>query len=113
MDLLSSKIDDSATSPGNPAWQGRASDYSWYNHKVRLMSEIEVFGSRTFSSYRDTGTACNQLPLFRLMPQLATGLGAYWLSGIASKSMCCIADDLPTYGNASYNEGVRVRFLVG
>ena len=115
-DLLSSDMNASAASPGYSAWQGAASSWGWFSHKVRLMSEVEVFGARAWSGGYDIGTANEQLPLFRLMPQLATGLRYdYWLSGIASAVIACYVDYNGTaYRNsASYAFGVRVRFLVG
>lgn len=115
-DLLSSDMNASAASPGYSGWQGAASSWAWSSHKVRLMSEVEVYGARVWSGGYDIGTANEQFPLFRLMPQLATGLRYdYWLSGIASAVNACYvgtsgyADDSST----SYALGVRVRFLVG
>lgn len=114
--LLSSDMNASAASPGYSAVQGVASSWAWSSHKVRLMSEVEVYGTRVWSGGYDIGTANEQFPLFRLMPQLATGLRYnYWLSGIASAVQACYVTD---YGYAdSYNTsmtmGVRVRFLVG
>lgn len=115
-DLLSSDMNASAASPGYSAWQGAASSWGWPSHKVRLMSEVEVYGARLWSGGYDIGTANEQFPLFRLMPQLATGLRYdYWLSGIASAVYACYVH---SYGyahgtNTSYALGVRVRFLVG
>ena len=115
-DLLSSDMNASAASPGYSGWQGAASSWAWSSHKVRLMSEVEVYGARVWSGGYDIGTANEQFPLFRLMPQLATGLRYdYWLSGIASAVDACIVH---YYGDASgditsYALGVRVRFLVG
>lgn len=115
-DLLSSDMNASAASPGYSGWQGVASSWAWSSHKVRLMSEVEVYGAKVWSGGYDIGTANEQFPLFRLMPQLATGLRYdYWLSGIASAVYACLVS---YYGNAYYNLtsyalGVRVRFLVG
>ena len=115
-DLLSSDMNASAASPGYSAWQGVASSWGWSSHKVRLMSEVEVYGAKVWSGGYDIGTANEQFPLFRLMPQLATGLRyEYWLSGIAGAVYACYVGN---YGDAS-NGGtsnaldVRVRFLVG
>ena len=115
-DLLSADMNATAPSPGYSGWQGVASSIDWYSHKVRLMSEVEVYGARVWSGGFDIGTANEQFPLFRLMPQLATGLRYnYWLSGIVSATLaCCVYD----YGFAGYYGtskalGVRVRFLVG
>ena len=115
-DLLSYDMNASAASPGYSAWQGVASDWKWFSHKVRLMSEVEVYGTRVWSGSYDIGTANEQFPLFRLMPQLATGLRYnYWLSGIASAVFACYVD---ANGSANFSSpsnalGVRVRFLVG
>ena len=115
-DLLSSDMNASAASPGYSGWQGATSSWAWRSHKVRLMSEVEVYGARVWSGGYDIGTANEQFPLFRLMPQLATGLRYdYWLSGIASAVSACFVH---SYGLADYIYtsralGVRVRFLVG
>ena len=115
-DLLSSDMNASAASPGYSALQGAASSWGWFSHKVRLMSEVEVYGTRVWSGGYDIGTANEQFPLFRLMPQLATGLSYdYWLSGIASAVSACSVtyDGLATCSGTGNVLGVRVRFLVG
>ena len=115
-DLLSSDMNASAASPGYSAYHGAASAWGWFSHKVRLMSEVEVYGARVWSGSYDIGTANEQFPLFRLMPQLATGISyEYWLSGITSSDSACYMSE---NGHASNNIssrvfGVRVRFLVG
>ena len=115
-DLLSYAINAEAPSPGYSGWNGVASDWAWSSHKVRLMSEVEVYGAKLWSGASDIGTANEQFPLFRLMPQLATGIGYYyWLSGIASATYACCVD-IDGSANAhltSSSSGVRVRFLVG
>ena len=115
-ELLSSDMNASAASPGYSALQGAASSWGWFSHKVRLMSEVEVYGARVWSGGYDIGTANEQFPLFRLMPQLATGLRyEYWLSGIASAVYACSVDSRG-YANCydpSLALGVRVRFLLG
>ena len=115
-DLLSSDMNASAASPGYSGYQGAASSWAWSSHKVRLMSEVEVYGARVWSDAFDIGTANEQFPLFRLMPQLATGLRySYWLSGIASAVLACyvLSDGYAAHAYTSYALGVRVRFLVG
>lgn len=115
-DLLSSDMNASAASPGYSALQGAASDWGWFSHKVRLMSEVEVYGTRMWSGVYDIGTANEQFPLFRLMPQLATGLRYhYWLSGIGDAARACFVIDRgdPDLANTRNIYGVRVRFLVG
>lgn len=115
-DLLSHNINESAASPGYSAWKGAASSWGWFYHKVRLMSEVEVFGTRMWSGGYDIGTANEQIPLFRLMPQLATGLRYdYWLSGIANATSACIVGNngVASIAATSLELGVRVRFLIG
>lgn len=115
-DILSAGVDASANSPGYSAWKGVASSWGWFQHKIRLMSEIEVYGTRVWSGGYDIGTANEQFPLFRLMPQLATGLRYnYWLSGIASTSLACLVSSLgfADATSPSGTNGVRVRFLIG
>ena len=115
-DLLSSDMNASAASPGYSGWQGAASSWAWSSHKVRLMSEVEVYGARVWSGGYDIGTANEQFPLFRLMPQLATGLRYdYWLSGIASAVGACLVSrgGFAVHTDAGSALGVRVRFLVG
>ena len=115
-DLLSSDMNASAASPGYSAWQGAASSWDWFSNKVRLMSEVEVYGTRVWSGGYDIGTAKEQFPLFRLMPQLATGLRYdYWLSGTASAVYACLVDSTgaANYTFTSHASGVRVRFLLG
>ena len=115
-DILSYDMNASAASPGYSAWQGAASSWEWFSHKVRLMSEVEVYGTRVWSGGYDIGTSNEQFPLFRLMPQLATGFRYdYWLSGITSAVFACY---VASHGYAGYTDtsqalGVRVRFLVG
>ena len=115
-DMLSSDMNASAPSPGYAAWQGVASAREWSSHKVRLMSEVEVYGARVWSGGFDIGTANEQFPLFRLMPQLATGLRYdYWLSGIVDAVQACyvISGGGILRTLTSKTLGVRVRFLVG
>ena len=115
-DLLSVDMNASAASPGYSGWQGAASNWAWSDHKLRLMSEVEVYGSKVWSNGFDIGSADEQYPLFRLMPQLATGVRyAYWLSGIASAVYACLVGNGGTayLSRTSLALGVRVRFLVG
>ena len=115
-ELLSSDMNASAASPGYSAFQGAASSWRWFSNKVRVMSEVEVYGARVWSGGYDIGTANEKFPLFRLMPQLATGLRYdYWLSGIASAIYACfVSSSGHAYSyDASNALGVRVRFLVG
>lgn len=114
--LLSSEINASTASPGYSALQGTASSWKYSSHKVRLMNEVEIYGTKIWSGSFDIGIANEQLPLFRLMPQLATNLRYdYWTSGIASATRaCCVSSTSNATSDVTSNKlGVRVRFLIG
>ena len=115
-DLLSSALNESATSPGYSGYTGAASEWKWSSHKVRLMSEIEVYGAKVWSGGHDIGSACEQFPLFRLMPQFAVGMKySYWLSGIANSAMACVVwrFGVADRTNVDGLRGIRPRFLIG
>ena len=116
-EVLTDSLNTSAASPGYSAFSGAAAS-TWVATlcKSRLMSEVEVYGSKVWSGAWDIGLANQQFPLFRIMPQLASGIDyTYWLSGVATSSQaCCVfGSGLAAIGNASNIYGVRPRFLVG
>ena len=52
-------------SGGQGNWNGCTSGWSWYDRFLDLPSEIELYGSRVFSSAYDIGCQCEQLPFLR------------------------------------------------
>ena len=105
-------------SGGYSGWTGASSSWAWYDCTIRLCSEVDVYGTRSFSSSGyDIGMACVQLPLFRLSPDLRIEANRdwWWLSAVAySVSFCGVSGD--GYANldwASGVGGVRPRFLIG
>ena len=115
-EVLTDSLNTLAQSPGYSAFSGAATaSWNTITCKVRLMSEIEVYGSKVWSGAWDIGTANEQFPLFRLMPQLATGIGySYWLSGVATSTQACfIFGGIAGIAVTSNTYGVRPRFLVG
>lgn len=115
-DLLSSALNESVTSPGYSGYTGATSAWEWSSHKVRLMSEVEVYGAKVWSGGHDIGNACEQFPLFRLMPQFAVGMKySYWLSGIANSAMACVVWRFGAADRTNVDglRGVRPRFLIG
>lgn len=115
-DLISSEVNESAPSPGYSGYKGAASAWVWSSHKVRLMSEVEVYGAKVWSGGHDIGSACEQFPLFRLMPQFAVGMKfSYWLSGIASMTMACVVwrFGVADRTNVDSSRYIRPRFLIG
>ena len=95
---------------------GASSGWSWYDRKIDLMSEVQVFGSIVWSSSGfDTGSMNTQLPLFQLAPEYICNRNWYWLRDVVSGS--CFAD-VTSYGdaanhNASNTGGVRPCFFIG
>lgn len=115
-DYLSVSINATVASPGYSGYQGASSSLSWSSHKVRLMSEIEILGSKVWSGGFDIGSANKQLPLFSLVPQLTTGMRqSYWLLGIASATNACFVSAYGYINNYPANSalGIRPRFLIG
>ena len=105
-------------SGGYSGWTGASSSWAWYDCTIRLCSEVDVYGTRSFSSSGyDIGMACVQLPLFRLSPDLRIEANRdwWWLSAVAfSDGFCYVdADGHADTGWASIVDGVRPRFLIG
>ena len=97
---------------------------NWYNVKLMLLSEAQVYGSNVYASSR-VDKACDnvQLPLFTQIPNLircGKGLDkasatrqAYWLSNVAGVGEYCYYSDygLASFDAANTNKGVRPYFL--
>ena len=91
------------------------SNWGWYSIKTRLMSEVEVFGTRVFGSNYDIGTAYRKFPLFELAPKYICNRNTYWLRAVSSSAVFAYVSHS---GNASNNsasgvDGVRPRFVIG
>lgn len=109
----------------NTVASGAASTQAWSDCKLRLMTEVELYGSVVWSKAGyDTGLGKSQLPLFGLAPEyIRAGLGGtdhssynvFWLSGVSSAGSFATC---ASYGGAhatgaSYSIGVRPLFLIG
>ena len=96
---------------------GCSNNWGWASCQAVLMSEVEVYGSVVWSSSGfDTGTAKNQLPLFKLSTQaLNNRSGYYWLKDVVSASFFAHSH---SRGNAGYDSAryesfyVRPRFVL-
>lgn len=91
------------------------SNWNWYSIKTRLMSEVEVYGTRLFGTNYDVGTAYRKFPLFDLAPKYICSSNAYWLRAITANTHFAIVQ---SYGNAyrsiaSHVDGVRPAFVIG
>lgn len=96
---------------------GCASGWEWIYAQAILMSEIEAYGSITWSSSGyDTGNANRQLPLFAFSKQAQNNSSAYlWLKDCASAASFCLAGSsgVAVYNDASVADSyVRPRFII-
>lgn len=109
----------------NTVANGAASNWAWSDCKLRLMTEVELYGSVVWSaSGYDTGIGKSQLPLFSLAPEyIRAGLGGtdhssrttFWLSGVYSAAYFALCSSLgyASSTSASSSIGVRPLFLIG
>lgn len=95
---------------------GCSNSYDWYNRKLDLMDECEVYGCPIHSSSsEDCGTAYTQLPLFALAPQYILTDESYWLKDVSTAtSYACVGKGGIAYSlwTAAGHLGVRPRFLI-
>lgn len=126
--LLTKTMNAELASNAGAGFKGASSDWGWYDTKLSLLSEIQVYGSNVFSSsFYDTGCDNLQLPLFALDPTAkvcgrgGNGAGSetarqwYWLRNVASASYFALVYDngYSTCANASAGSGVRPLFCIG
>ena len=119
MERLTNAVDTNLTVSGFAGWKGAVNGVADYaNQNLTLMSEIEVYGCKNWSSTaRDDETMCVQLPLFKLKPEIITLNGSlwFWLRSVANSTRFCgsnidLAADCFVAG---YVSGVRPRFFIG
>lgn len=126
--LLTKDMNAELASNAGAGFKGASSSWDWYDTKLSLLSEIQVYGSNVFSSsFHDTGCDNLQLPLFVLDPTAkvcgrgGNGEGTertrmyYFLKNVASASDFALVD---SYGGAYHfgaisNSGVRPIFCIG
>lgn len=92
-------------------------NWAWYDNSLCLLSEMEAYGSRIFSSYGFSQGFYAQMPLFKLNPDYISKFNRHnvWLRSVySSANFCCAYGNgyANTYG-ASVSNGVRPRFLFG
>ena len=110
----------------NAVTDGKSSGWAWFDCKLRLMSEAEVYGGNVWSGSYDVGIAKTQLPLFTLNPaKIVCGLGGanyasnparrdWWLSAVTGAAGFALVSSggNASYAGASHAIGVRPRFLI-
>lgn len=126
--LLTKNMNAELASNAGAGFKGASSSWDWYDTKLSLLSEIQVYGSNVFSSsFYDTGCDNLQLPLFALDPTAkvcgrgGNGVGSetskqwYWLRNIASASGFARVNyhGDSYFTDASSSSGVRPLFCIG
>ena len=127
-DLITKDINATTPSMAGAGLTGASSDWMWSDVYSELMSEIQVYGSKVWSSSGyDTGIANGQLALFQHNPTaLVCKLGGtddvtasnrmwWWLKDVACSAYFA---DVSGHGHANYTSasgagGVRPLFCIG
>ena len=88
-DFLSNAVNSSIVSAGYRGWTTASSSWELTDSIAELMSEVEVYGTRVWSSSGyDIGMAKSQFPLFALAPSyINPGRFSWWLRSITSECM--------------------------
>ena len=121
--ILSNGVSTTGNSNAGAGFTGYASGWQWYDTKLSLMSEIQLYGSTVLSSsFYDTGERNKQFSLFIHNPAMkVAGIGHngsrywYWMSAVVSASAFayCGGDGGSYYNYASAEGCVRPYFLIG
>jgi hypothetical protein len=121
--LLTTAINADLDSNAGAGWKGASTNWEWKDTVLRLMNEVNLYGSTVLSSsFYDTGANNTQFALFRHNPAaLIAGLGNggarqwWWLSAVASSTSfaTCSSYGLSGYCYASALSGIRPYFLIG
>ena len=116
-ELVSNSVDANSTVNRYPGQSGASNNWEWVSAQAILISEIECYGSISFSSSGfDTGNANHWLPLFQFSNSARNNRSAYyWLKDVASSAYFCRASN---YGGANCGNAsdaliyVRPRFVI-
>jgi hypothetical protein len=86
--------------------------------RVNLLNEIQVFGSRSYSDYREDGYDTTQLPGFRLnkVSKTISSYSLWWLRSASSGnsySFCFVDYGSPYYGDARASVAFRPLITIG
>ena len=113
--LLSSAVDTTRSNMYGTAG-GASSSWEWTEVYATLPSEVQIYGSTTWSSSGyDTGEACMKLPVFNFINHIQFSRWYFWLRGVASSSNFCVAGNDGRAGSwgASNSGGVRPVICIG
>ena len=117
--LLADQYDGNRSNQFGITNNGASSGWAWYDSKLDLMSEVNVYGSTVWSSSGyDIGIDNRQYAIFQLKPEFINSYGTtrfhYWLRAVVNSTSFA---DVYGYGAASANfasnsSSVRPRFLI-
>ena len=115
--LLSNSINTSIASGAGAGWIGASSGWAWFSAFCTLLTEVQVYGSRVFSSsFYDIGEGCSQLPLFKFVNHVYLGRFSFWLRAVTSSAYFACAHGngvADTYSGASFAYAVRPLITIG
>ena len=107
----------------NAVTNGKASGGAWYDCRVELMDERQVYGGLVFDGGSPDGSevpnrhtvATKQFALFRFAPSLVSNRQWFWLRNVVSAASFAYvnSDGSAAYPSASSVAGVRPAALIG
>ena len=111
--LLSNSMNTSIASGAGAGWTGASNDWAWASAYCTLLTEVQVYGSRVFSSsFFDIGEGCSQLPLFKFVNHVYHGRFNFWLRAVASfTTFALAAGDGGAFGRVA-SDAYAVRPLI-
>lgn len=105
----------------NAVTSGRPSGGAWYDVKVWLMTEMNVYGCKMFGAVSDGSTVPtnytidkSQYPLFAHDPHIQSNRQWYWLRDVVSAAhfASCLNNGPAACNDASLDGGVRPAFAI-
>jgi hypothetical protein len=115
-DFITTEVNTSIVSNGYNGWKGASSNGEYMDSKLDLMTEIEVYGTRIWSSSAlDVKSGNKQFPLFALAPRYVNpGRFNWWLRCVVCSTLFAAVsgDGSASCNGASCSYGVRPRFII-
>lgn len=86
-----------------------ASGWEWTDVEIELMNEVQVFGTRVFSSSAyDVGTGNRQISVFKFINPVQYGRSNFWLRSVASATTFAHCNG---YGVANENPASNANYV--
>ena len=110
--MLSSAVDTTGSNMFGTAG-GASSSWEWTEVYATLPSEVQIYGSTTWSSSGfDTGEACMKLPVFNFINHIQFSHWDFWLRGVASSDDFCVATSLGFAAAWAASNSIGVRPVI-